>query len=395
MFEQQENSGAQQQEQNNAQPEMQPGASMAQLPSEREGDFATSLRNAMQDHLTPPANTDGPLPAGLVANAASQAIQDEQVQAKENNHENQTVQSPQDQSNQEINQTLEGEQKNDQSTENQEERKPEQQQENDEITAIKLEKFGREYSISEIEAAIEGFNYYHPKAMKLQEDIQRFSQEKQEFAQLKNSPEFQLTEMLKKDPNLKSRVLETVRGYDSEAAGQIQTNEAQQKMQNEIEQLKQELQRTKENERQKALRERQKQLYIQQQQRQQEIISTSQELDNAVTQKLEGLKAQGVELTDQDLNLIAESATAQIKAGKMQYHKDQLIPYFNKMIDHLSSRVANARQQGIGNYQAHKRNLPPAPPSGGAAPVVGPEAPGPGKFEETFANRLEMVLGKL
>lgn len=373
--------------------------SAQQLPGETEVDFTSALRAEMQGRISTPEPTDGPLPAGLVANAASQILeqseqQDQQQpgQAKKTQEFNQAnaqnnVSEPQDPNKQPD---LEG----NEDLEELEKTKP-NPKEPEAITSLMLDKFGREFSIFEIEAAIEGFNYYHPKAMKLQEDLQRFRQEKQQFESLKKSPEFQLTEMLKKDPGLKSRVLETVRGYSPEKAGQYQENEAQNKLQSEIDQLKQQLNETRKNEEQRRRQEQQQAWQRQQAERQQEILSVSKQLDDAVTQKLETLKSQGIELTDQDLNLIAESATAQVKSKKMQYRSDQLIPYFNKMIDHLSSRVANARQQAIGNYQAHKRNLPPPPPSGGAAPVIGPDAPTLDNFEQAFVNRLEMVLGNL
>jgi ribosomal protein L13E len=373
-----------------------------QLPGETEVDFTSALRAEMQDRLSVPEPQDGPLPAGLVANAADQILNQSEQQDQQRQQQSVQTQTPQESSQGAMqSNATEAQDPNTQPESEKSEgvEDPEKTQTNHEepepITAVKLDKFGREFSISEIEAAIEGFNYYHPKAMKLQEDLQRFKAEKQQFEGLKKSPEFQLTEMLKKDPDLKARVLQTVRGYNPETAGKYQATEAEAKLQGEIDQLKQQLNENKKSEEQRRLQQQQEARRRQQNERQQEIVSVSKELDNAVTQKLEALKSQGVELSDQDLNLIAESATAQIKSRKMQYKSDQLISYFHNMMDHLAGRVANARQQAVGNYQAHKRNLPPPPPSGGAAPVVGPDAPTLDNFEQTFANRLEMVLGNL
>lgn len=257
------------------------------------------------------------------------------------------------------------------------------------ITAIHLERFGRDFSLTEVEAAIEGFNYYHPKALKFQEDLQRFEAEKRDFEALKTGPEMQLANILKNDPDLKQRFLQLAREQRPTA---IQAHEENQKisaLQAEIDQLKgainQNQQKTQETE-------------VQQKQQawQRHVVETTRSVDQAVTQKLEALKAENITISDADLEMISSNAVAMVQAKRLQYTAPAVTDYITKMIDMIASKAIEARRQGVQSYQQQKQTLPPPPPSGGSATVLRPEAPKDfNEMQALLANRIEAVLNQL
>lgn len=259
----------------------------------------------------------------------------------------------------------------------------------EEISAVHLTKFGRDYSLSEIETAIEGFNYYHPKVMKLQEDYQRLQSERQEFEQLKSSPEMQLATMLKSDPALKQRFLQAAREHNPEQIKAHEENEQFAALKAEIEQLKGQLGQTQQIEQQRETQQKQAAW-------QRHVVDTTRAVDQATTTKLESLKQNGIEISEQEIELVCQNAVAMVQAGKLKYDAQSMTGYFNHMFDLIAGKALAAKQQGVQNYRQQKQTLPPPPPSGGAAPVIQPDSPK--NFQEmqgVLANRLESVLNQL
>jgi ribosomal protein L13E len=261
--------------------------------------------------------------------------------------------------------------------------------EREELTAIHLERFGRDFSLSEVEAAIEGFNYYHPKAMKLQEDIQRLQGERQEIESLKTSPEMQLAFMLKSDPALREKFREIARAHNPQGIARQEENQ-------ELAAVKAELARVKESleQGQKAVSD--KETAEKQANWQRHIVNVTKEVDQTVNKKLESIKQSGVELSEAEIDYITQNAVASVKAGQLKYEPAALAAYYSRAIDFIAQKAIAARNQSIAGYQQTKKTLPPPPPTGGAAPVIQPDSPSSfGEFQNLFANRLESALNQL
>lgn len=341
-----------------------------------ESDLASALRQEMMGRFGDPSAraADNSLPAGLVDGQSQVAAADPDANAQISAISGEEQKQPEDG-------------KPEEGAEGQ----PQAAREDgrDEITAIHLEKFGRDFSLAEVEAAIEGFNYYHPKALKFQEDLQRFQAEVQQFEQLKSSPEIQLANMLKADPSLKQRFLQVAREHRPDTIQAHEENQQVTALKAEIEQLKGLVNQTQQSE-------QRRQEQAKQQAWQRHVLDTTRAVDQATEAKLSGLKQQGVEISEQEVEMVCQNAVAMVQAGRLKYEPQAMIGYFNQMFDLIANKALAARQQGIQKYQQAKQTLPPPPPSGGAAPVIAPDSPKNfGEMQDVLANRLEAVLNQM
>lgn len=339
-------------------------------------DLVSALRHELAGRFgDPSARVSNELPAGLVTGQPAPAQVDQQAQPPDANSQISAI--PGEEPNRETAETTD-----DVALQTEEAQEKE-------LTAIHLAKFGRDFSLSEIEAALEGFNYYHPKAMKLQEDIQRLQAGFQELEQLKTSPEMQLATMLKADPVLKERFRQIAHEHNPGQLQGVEENQQISALKSEIEQLKGLVNQTQEAEQaREADSKRQAQ--------ERHFATVTRAIDDATSSKLEQLKQNGVEISEQEIELVCQNAIANVQAGKLKYDAQSMVGYFNHMFDLIAGKAVQARQQGIQGYRQQKQNLPPPPPSGGSAPVIAPDSPKNfNDMQSVLTNRLEAVLNQM
>lgn len=259
-------------------------------------------------------------------------------------------------------------------------------------SSLRIEKFGREFSLPEIEAAIEGFNYYHPKVMQLQENLtaleagkKELETGKQEIAQLRSSPDMMFLEFMSKSPEFRSSVAELCAKFDPSVVTNHQNatstaaNQNLQTLQKTVEQQAAELKQLKEGT--VSREEREWKAYEQ---------SVHQGIDRNVQGEIAKLKGEGIEITNDDLTNIARAAGALVKAKQMEFSVDALSKFFTDHIGSMANRFRAVRTSATSQQAHEKAQLPPPPPSGGSAPVLTPNSP---KTSAEFAKRMAESLG--
>jgi hypothetical protein len=264
-------------------------------------------------------------------------------------------------------------------------------QEPQEITAIHLDKFGRDFSLMEVESAIEGFNYYHTKALKMQEDLQRVEGMKAEAEQARSSPEMVLTDALRTNPVFKEKVLallstdpQVLAAFNAKvAAGQQQQVESQTSQ--EIAGLKAELEGIKA-----------KEVQAQQARWQEHVVSTVRAVDNAVTQALATMKADGIEFGQADLQAITERVSTLVQQQKLKYTPQDLTNFYLNTLNGWADKLRAARNQATSAQIQSKQKLHPAPIARGGAPAL-PQAPikNMNDFANKMADRIRAATAQL
>lgn len=325
--------------------------------------FVAELRNAMKEHFDYKQTPDNNLPANLLDQAAQAGLSDNQNEQTEQPSIQQTEQQ----------------EENNESAEAQENQQD--QEEREEITSVYIEKFGREFSLNDIATAIEGFNYYHPKVMQLQSEIDKLAKEKADFEALKQSSEGKLLTLFKQDPNLRNEFVRILKSRKPEAYNQHAQNSELESMRNELNELKQQYN--------SKLAEEQN--FIRQQQSNQVI----RDFDSIMTAKLSELKNAGFEVDKNTLESIGRDAAALIKTQQLPFEPNSIAQYYSSRLDQIRQFVQANNQKNINNYRQQKRNAPPPPPSGGAAPVI--QANVPKNFDELedyMAQKFAQVLTK-
>jgi hypothetical protein len=256
---------------------------------------------------------------------------------------------------------------------------PEQPQEAP--AAVRLNKFGRDFSLNELEAAVEAANYYHPKALKLQEDVQRLAAEKAQVQQLRSAPELVLVDAIRSNPNLKAEVLQIVSKYDQATAGQYQQaqpNPEVAKLQEQVRQMQ-------------AIEAQRRQEFVQQ-----KYAETVQTVDNATSQMLGVLSSEGIEISQDDLKALTDSAVALVQSGRMQFSAQNLIGFFERELGRVRAQAHAVRNRAVNGYVEQKRSAPPPPPTGGASqPLAVPTPRDWGEIKQTMSHRIEQALNQL
>lgn len=339
-------------------------------------DIVNDIRSKMQEAAeairsrnTPPEHrekTGTPLPGELVGNAASKQIESAMQQPTG------TVDTT--------------------STPKQEEAKSAEQQikQVDQSAqmpaAIRLEKFGREFSMSEIETAIEAANYYHPKVLEIQASAQRLAAEEQRIASLKDAPEMVLIEALKNNDFLRSKVTElfdqldpdTLNGY-KQTATNIAKSEEVQKLESRLAALEQE-----------------RQQFIQQEQQRQiqaHDAAVRGSVEKYVTETRAKLAQEGIQITDADLCAYAKAAMADVMQKQLAYDPQAVTQYFAKLIENEANKQRSIRKGAAEAHTQRRSTLPPPPPTGGGAPVLRPNSPKDFTEAKGFmADRLRAAL---
>lgn len=260
------------------------------------------------------------------------------------------------------------------------------------VKAVFLEKFGKEFSTMEIEAALEGFNYYHPRALKLQEDAQRvqadaaqLQQERAKLAELSTAPEMAFIAAMKSNPDLLAKVTEIVREFDAQAVSNYNQATAN-------------AQHNQENERQKAEIEalKQRDAERQQQELQTYVSRTIDAVDRHVSKVVDDLGKEGITITPNDLKAMTDAATALVQVGKLQYTAKDLASFYVNHITAIAEKARAVKTSALGQYRERKEQLPPPPPTGGAAQQLA--SPRVRDFREArakFAEGIEMTLQRM
>lgn len=261
----------------------------------------------------------------------------------------------------------------------------EQPQPTEAPTAIMLPKFGKEFSIMEIEAALEGYNYYHPKVMKLNEDFQRVAAESARIEQLKAAPEMVLIEALRGDQALRAKVLELVSQHSPEQGNAYQQQIAGQQSNEQIEALQKqiaELQGVNQQTREQAW--------------QQHVQSTVQYVDNQVGAMTKALANEGINVTEGDLKQLTDGLTALLQVGRIKFEPKQIVGFYQQELGRIREKALQARNHALSGYHQQKRQAPPPPPTGGSPQPM--QSPQPRNFAEGRAlmkDRLELAMRNL
>lgn len=254
--------------------------------------------------------------------------------------------------------------------------------------SIQIEKFGRSFSMPEIESAIEMANYYHPKVMQLQQDFQALAEHKQAIAEhesaLRSAPENILISAIQGNEQVRDQVMAILAGVDPQSiadykakVASTQTNEQVLGLQKQIETLNGTV--------------KQWETAAQNARVQNHIQTVLQSVDRAVTDKRQALSADKVNITDQDLSDITDQVSAMIKTQKLQYDPQSVTTEYIRRLDALANRLKGERQQVLETHANTKPIFPP-PPTGGGAPAMLPKAPT--NFKEAsniMAKRLQTM----
>jgi len=255
----------------------------------------------------------------------------------------------------------------------------------DQAAAVFLPKFGREFSKMELEAALEGYNYYHPKVMQLNEDFQRVQQEFARVEQMKSAPEMVLVDAIRGNPDLKRQVLDLVSKLDPAAQGQYQANQASAEQNQELTALKQqiaELQGVNQQAKQAAW--------------QNHVQTTVQTVGEQVNAMVGKLANEGVQISEQDLQDMTGALGALVQAGRLQYEPKSILAFYQREIGRIASAAQAAKNHALSQYHNTKTQAPPPPPSGGSAQALG--SPTPRSFREAtgmLKDRLEVAMRSL
>lgn len=265
------------------------------------------------------------------------------------------------------------------------------------IPAIYIDELGRDVTLEEVLDKFKGFDYYHQNATKQMEDAKRineanallqqqkaeFQQKLDEFNAQKNDPMFKIVQLFQGDEELKREVTRLVSKLRPGGYKSLQNQQAYQQRKAQMEAMQKEIDNLKAIEVQRAQ-------FIQQQQQNNQIAKTSEAIQNFVNARVKELDGMGIKISDAELKSIADSCVPLIKTNG--YNFEAIANHF----DNYFKMLASKSQQIINNYQAVKKSAPPAPPSGGAAPVITP-TPIRGKedFESLMAARLSQLLNKV
>lgn len=265
------------------------------------------------------------------------------------------------------------------------------------IPAVYVDELQREVTVEELVDKFKGFEYYHQNALKAQQDIQRINAANQQLAvqrqelqqkmdelnAAKNDPTLKILQMLKGDEDLKRKFTELVRRERPHGFRNIEGRTRQEQQRAELESLQNRLKQLEAAEQQRVEA-------VQKQQRFQNAMNVKDQIEKYVAGRVGELKNKGINVTDEDLKAIAESYLPM--AGVSGFNFDAITRHFNNYFNLLESKG----QQFISDYQQQKRAVAPAPPSGGAAPVVTPTPiRGREDFEQTFAARFTQLVNGL
>lgn len=299
----------------------------------------------------------------------------------------------------------------DQQNRNQEQNQDQQQQQQDDsdspvyidsdgrevIPAIYIDELQRDVTLEEVLDKFKGFEYYHQNAMKQMEDAKRineanaqlqqqkaeFQQQLDEFNAKKNDPMFKIVQLFQGDEELKREVTKLVSKLRPGGFRSLQSQQAIRQRKAQMEAMQKEIDNLKALELQRAQ-------LIQQQQQNSQIAQTSEAIQNFVNARVKELGDMGIKISDAELKTIADNCVPLVKAGGYNYEN------ITKHFDNYFRMFASKSQQIINSYQTAKKSAPPAPPSGGAAPVITPTPiRGREDFESLMAARLSQLMNQV
>lgn len=265
------------------------------------------------------------------------------------------------------------------------------------IPAVYVDELQREVTVEELVEKFKGYDYYHQNALKAQEDVRRINEANQQLAakrqeiqqkmdelnSAKNDPTLKILQMLRGDEELKRDFTELVRrkrpnGFRN-AMGKTRAEQQRaefEAMQNRLSQLEAESQ--------------QRAAAVQQQQKMQQNIAVKNQIEAHVNARVKELADMGINVSNEDLKAIADTYLPLLNTQGFNFQS--VASHF----DNYFRLLANKGQQFISNYQSTKKAVAPAPPSGGAAPVVTPTPiRGTDDFEKTFAARFSQLVSGL
>lgn len=265
------------------------------------------------------------------------------------------------------------------------------------IPAIYIDELQRDVTLEEVLDKFKGFDYYHQNAMKQMEDAKRineanaqlqqqkaeFQQQLDEFNAKKNDPMFKIVQLFQGDEELKREVTRLVSKLRPGGYKSLQNQQAYQQRKAQMEAMQKEIDNLKALELQRAQ-------FIRQQQQNNQIAQTSEAIQNFVNARVKELGDMGIKISDAELKSIADSCVPLVKTGGYNYEN------ITKHFDNYFRMLASKSQQIINNYQNAKKSAPPAPPSGGAAPVITPTpVRGREDFESLMAARLSQLMNQV
>lgn len=333
-------------------------------------DFSNELRNELQNYLEVEVK-----PVEQNIQPQQQTQQEQQNQNQEQN-QNQDQQQQQDDSDSPVYRDSDG---------------------REVIPAIYIDELQRDVTLEEVLDKFKGFDYYHQNAMKQMEDAKRineanaqlqqqkaeFQQQLDEFNAKKNDPMFKIVQLFQGDEELKREVTRLVSRLRPGGYKSLQNQQAYQQRKAQIEAMQKEIDNLKALELQRAQ-------FIRQQQQNNQIAQTSEAIQNFVNARVKELGDMGIKISDAELKTIADSCVPLVKAGGYNYEN------ITKHFDNYFRMLASKSQQIINNYQNAKKSAPPAPPSGGAAPVITPTpVRGREDFESLMAARLSQLMNQV